>query len=98
MKGSQSNKLMESRSCKYTASTNAEITYLHSCICNSYVRHEVPCKYLYLVARICKGMKICYHGDVAASQVSASSGIGGCDGNNSDNGDSDSTIMSYPTG
>ncbi|KAF9984145.1 hypothetical protein BGZ79_005634, partial [Entomortierella chlamydospora] len=49
----------------YSVHSSNDITSVVSCTCNDYCQHQIPCKHMYLVQRVYKGMKVSYAGDLA---------------------------------
>lgn len=47
----------------YYVRTDEEFTVITACRCNYYAQHQVPCKHMYLTAKVYKGMEISYKGE-----------------------------------
>lgn len=48
---------------EYTVAVDVERSLLLSCTCADYVKHKIPCKHMYLVARLFDVFEICYTPD-----------------------------------
>ncbi|KAF8928752.1 hypothetical protein BGZ47_001453 [Haplosporangium gracile] len=72
---------------KYAVHANAKVTCFLTCTCPDYIRHKIPCKYLYLPARVYNSPDISHDGSDKAVQNAGASNDGGNNGDDIDSED-----------